>query len=245
MRAILFTAGLICALGGAAQEKARPGLTAEAIIEKSIQASGGRAAIEKVTSMVFKGVMGTSVDEMHNPVEYYAKAPNKRLIVMNFEEAGEMRQGFDGKVAWSQMPMEEAVEVTGAQRANVEREAVFNAALKWRELYPKAELKGKEKAGDREVYAIELTPAAGKPVIQYYDTGTFLLAGQSGNFETPQGPMDIKVEYSDYRDIGGGVKAPFLTRQVMGMGEVIMKVTEMKINVEIGDARFAKPAPAK
>jgi hypothetical protein len=225
---------LLCALSCAAQ-------TAEQIIEKSIVATGGRAAMGKVTSMVSKGLMGTSADEMHNTVEYYAKAPNKRLIVMYFEEAGEMRQGFDGTVAWNQMPMLEAVELTGAQLAVVKQEAVFNPALKWRKLYPKAELKGVEKAGDRQVYAIVLTPSTGKPVTQYYDTRTFLLVWQSGNFETPQGPMDISVEFSDYRDIGGGVKAPFQTKQVMPMGEVIMKITEMKINVEIDDARFAKP----
>jgi hypothetical protein len=69
-----------------------------------------------------------------------------------------------------------------------------------------------------------------------------------GNFETPQGAMDIRVELSDYRDVGGGVKWPFLTRQVMPVGEVIMRVTELKLNAAIDDAVFAKPvagAPAK
>jgi len=235
VRTILF---LLCALSSAAQ-------TAEQIIEKSIAATGGRATMEKVTSMFSKGLMGTSTAEMHNSVEFYAKAPNKRLIVMYFEEAGEMRQGFDGTVAWSQMPMQEAVELTGAQLDAVKREAVFNPALKWRELYPKAVLKGVEKSGARRVYAIVLTPSTGKPVTQYYDTRTFLLVRQSGNFETPQGPMNIRVEFSDYRDIGGGVKAPFLTRQIMPMGQVIMKITEMKANLEIDDAKFAKPVIAR
>lgn len=231
MRIILF---LLCALSCAAQ-------TAEQIIEKSIAATGGRAAMEKVTSIFSKGLMGTSLEEMHNTVEFYAKAPNKRLIVMYFEEAGEMRQGFDGTVAWSQMPMQETVELTGEQLAAVKLEAVFNPALKWRELYPKAVLKGVEKVGDRHVYAILLTPPSGKPVTQYYDTRTLLLVRQSGNFETPQGPMNISVEFSDYRDIGGGVKAPFLTRQLMPMGEVLMRITDMQTNLAIDDAKFAKP----
>jgi hypothetical protein len=232
VRTFLF---LLCTLSCAAQ-------TAEQIIEKSIAATGGRAAMEKVTSMASKGLMGVSARQMRNTVEFYAKAPNKRLSVMFFEGVGEMRQGFDGTVAWTQMPMEEAIEVTGAQLAGVKREAVFNPALKWRELFPKAEMKGVEKAGDRQMYAIVLTPSTGKTVAQYYDTETFLLVRQSGNFETPQGPMDVSVEFSDYRDIGGGVKTPFRIRQVTPMGDVFMKITEMKANAEIDDAKFAKPA---
>ena len=197
--------------------------------------------------MVVEGGMGTESDELHNAVKCYAKAPNKRLIVMTFAEAGEIRQGFDGQVGWIQMPGEEPVELTGAQQAGASREAVFNGALKWRDLYPKAELKGQEKVGGRVAYAIELTPAVGKPMTQFFDAETFLLVRQVGNFETPQGAMDIRVELSDYRDVGGGVKWPFLTREVMPMGEVIIEITELKINAAIDDAEFAKPvaAPAK
>ena len=248
MRTLLCTAGLAWALSGAAQQQAQPSLTAEQIVEKSIEASGGRKALEKVASMVVEGLMGTESDELHNAVKYYAKAPNKRLIVMTFAAAGEMRQGFDGKAGWIQMPGEAPAELTGEQLAGAGREAVFNEALKWRELYPKAELKGQEKVGGREAYAIELTPAAGKPVTHFFDAETFLLVRQMGNFETPQGAMDIRVELSDYRDVGGGVKWPFLTRQVMPVGEVIMRITELKLNAAIDDAVFAKPvtaAPAK
>lgn len=242
MRTILYTAVLMCAPICAAQTKVQPGPTAEQIIEKSIQAGGGRAAMEKVTSTVFKGVMGTSADEMHNTVEYYAKAPNKRLVAMNLEGVGEILQGFDGTVAWNRLAGQEAVEVTGPQLAEVRRETLFNALLKWRELYSKVEMKGKQKVGDREAYVVVLTPAADQPLTQYYDAETFLLLRQSGNFSTPQGSMDIQVDLLDYRDIGGGLKAPFERRQTMPMGAIVMKITKLENNVEIDDAKFAKPA---
>jgi hypothetical protein len=42
------------------------------------------------------------------------------------------------------------------------------------------------------------------------------------------------------------LKAPFQRKQVMPMGAITMKITELKNNVEIDDAKFAKPAaPAK
>jgi hypothetical protein len=244
MLRILLTVGMACAVGAAAQDAAKPALTAADVIEKSIAASGGRAAMEKVTSTMFTGMMGTSPDEMHSMVTYYAKAPNKRLVVMNLEGVGEIRQGFDGTVGWNQMPGQEASEVTGEFLDEVRREAIFNAPLKWRELYSKAELKGKEKVGEREAYVVVLSPENDKPLTQYYDAETFLLLRQSGMYATPQGQMYIRAELSDYRDIGGGLKAPFERKQVMPVGEINMRITVLKNNVEIDDAMFAKPVAA-
>ena len=245
MRAVIITAGLICAMCAAAQETPGPALTADRIIEKSIEAAGGREAMEKLTSTMSKGTMEFTAQGMHSTVEFYAKAPNKRLIVMNMEGFGEVKQGFDGTVAWSSNPAQGVTEVTGEALANVKRDAVFNDALKWRERYTKAELKGKRTVGGREVYAVEMTPKAGSPVTNYYDAETFLLVGFSGMGSTPQGPTEIRTEMSEYREIGDGVKAPFRVKQIMPAGEIVMKYSEIKNNIDIDDARFSKPAPEK
>ncbi|HOL72173.1 MAG TPA: hypothetical protein PLA43_01740 [Bryobacteraceae bacterium] len=252
----LILAGVLC-LVGAAQNTPTP-LTAEQILEKSIEASGGRKAMEELTSTVAKGILeiiaphhdhddaGGLVPheepaKMLGTMELYAKAPNKRLVITNIEGVGEIRQGFDGRVGWNQTP-EGITEITGEALENMRREAVFNGALKWREMYPKAELKGKEKIGGRDTYAILLTPKSGRPLIQYIDTETFLMAGQSGTVDTEQGPVAVRTEMSDYRDIGNGVKVPFRLKQVMTLGHFVITMTEVKANVPIDDAKFAKPA---
>ncbi len=257
MRTMLITAGLMCAFVAAAQNKPKPQLTAGQIIEKSIEASGGRKAMEQIRSTMAKGTLEIvppaddhdhanelvphpEPPKMHSTIEFYAKAPNKRLIVTNIEGFGEIRQGFDGSVAWNQTP-QGISEVTGEALENIRREAVFNSALKWRDLYPKVELKGREKVLGRDAYVLLLTPASGKPVTQYCDAETFLIVAQSGTVDTQQGPVDMRTEMSDYRDIGNGVKAPFQLRQMMPVGEVRTTMTEMKNNVEIDDALFAKP----
>jgi len=241
VRAILLTAGLICALGAAAQEKAKPELTVDQIVEKSIDASGGRKALEKLTSLSGKGTLENTAQGMTSAMEYYTKTPNKRLVVVKVEGFGEFRQGFDGTVAWTQMPGQGVSEVTGDQLASFKRDSTFNPILKWRELYPKAALKGKEKVGDRQAYALEMTSADGKPEMHYYDAETFLMLRQKGARETPQGPMDITSDFQDYRDIGG-VKMPFTIKQTLPMGEIVIKMGELKVNAALDDALFAKPA---
>lgn len=259
MRAILFAASLFWALSGAAaqqqgQQPAKPGpksaatakpaeLTAGQIIEKSIAAAGGRAAMEKLTSTAAKGMLELPGTETLSAIEFYAKAPNKRLIVTTIENYGQVKQGCDGQTAWIQDPQRGLIELSGAELETMRREAVFNGPLKWRDLYPKVELKGMEKIGARDAYVVELTPADGKPIRQYFDAQSFLLVRQVVSLPSPQGAMDVTVDFSDYRDIGGGIKAPFRVKQRMPTGNLIITLTEMENNVKLDDAMFAKPAP--
>jgi hypothetical protein len=244
MRSALFVTLALCAGASLAGQPAKSALTAEQIIDRSIEATGGRAAIEKLTSTHARGVMEFTSQELHGTMELFAKAPDKQLLIMNLETVGEIRQAFDGHVAWGQDAEGRVIEISGAPLGDVQRSAVFNAAIKWREQFPKAEVTGKETVGDRKAWVVRLTPATGKPILRYFDTETFLMLRETGNRDTPQGPMDVRADFSDYRDVGG-VKAPFLIRQNLPMGEIVLRVSEIENNVEIEDARFAKPAEKK
>jgi outer membrane lipoprotein-sorting protein len=244
MRPALAILVLSAAVAASGEQKAKPALTAEQVIDKSIEAVGGRAAMEKLSSTWAKGTMEFTTQQMKGTMELFAKSPNKQLVVMDLESVGEIKQGFDGEVAWGQSPSGEIAETTGAPLDDMKRNAVFNAALKWRDLYPKTELTGQETLGDRKVYVIRLTTATGKTSTRYYDAETFYLLRENGSRETPQGTMDIKADFADYREVNG-IKAPFLIKQSMAMGEIVLKIAEMKNNVEIADAKFSKPASPK
>ena len=58
--------------------------------------------------------------------------------------------------------------------------------------------------------------------------------------DTPQGPMDIDVQISDYRVVDN-VKVPFSVRQVSSMATVVIRLTSVKHNVPVDDAIFKKP----
>lgn len=217
-------------------------MTAEEIIEKSIQATGGREAAAKMTSLVAKGSMeivamgGTAVTEM------YSKAPDKRVSITTVDGYGEVKQGYDGKNAWSAEPQNGVVDVTGDNLAATRREAQFDGDLRWKELYPKAEVTGKEKVGDRDCWIVKLTPATGKPVVRSYDAETFLLTKIVSTPDSPQGPAEVTIILSEWRDIGNGTKAPYTMKMTLpGIGDLITRYKEYLYNVEIDDAKFAKP----
>ncbi len=224
-----------------AQEAKKAPLTAEEILEKSIAATGGRAAIESVTSTVAKGELEILPQHAHALIEYYAKAPAKRLIVTKMEGFGEIRQGCDGPSAWTQDPGRGVRELSGAEKDDTVRECAFHAETKWRELYPKVELAGKEKVGEREAYKVVMRPASGQPVIRFVDVENFLLIRQVSTRDSSQGTVTVQADMFDYREVGG-VKIPFQIKETMPGFEVHVRMLVVENNVPIDDARFAKPA---
>jgi hypothetical protein len=227
------------ALGTAAKvATAEP--TVDEILDMFVQAIGGRQAVEKITSRVTKGAIDASTMGLKGELEVYAKAPNKSLTVQKISGIGEILDGYDGKIAWSQNPMMGLREKSGAELAATAREADLHAAIKIRQLYSKLELKGKEKVGDREAYVILATPAEGAPVKMYFDTQTGLMTRTATDLETPQGQFHVEVTRDDYREVDG-VKIAFTMRQETSMGSAVIKLTEVKHNVAIDDAKFNKP----
>src|SRR5262249_17720650 len=171
--ALLFAAPTVSAF---AQEKPQPAKAPEAaaktttvepsvdqILDKYVQAIGGRQAVGKITSRVTKGTVEVSTMGVKGEVEIFAKAPNKKLTIQKLSGVGQILDGYDGKIGWSQNPMMGLREKSGVELAVIARASDIHASLKTRQLYSKLELKGKEKVGNHETYVILATPAEGAP----------------------------------------------------------------------------------
>jgi C-terminal processing protease CtpA/Prc len=218
----------------------RPQITAEEILEKNIVAIGGRKAIEKGVSYCFKATLEIQGRNVQGSLEVCGKAPDKMLTVTTIDKVGVIKQGFDGKVGWSQDPFQGLRTLEGDELEKIRRQAIFNSELKWRELFIKVELTGREKVGGLDAYVIRLTDKDGTTVTRYYDATTFLLLRADAVDEGPQGKIPVETLYTDYREVDG-VKTAFQWTQKTPVGETVIKITEVKGNAEIDDARFAKP----
>jgi zinc protease len=215
--------------------------TADQILDKFVQAIGGKAAVEKVTSRVSKGTFEIPAMGAGGPIEMYAKAPNKNLVIINIPGFGTVQQGYNGAVAWAQEPTSGLRELSGGELVSAKREAEFYADIKFKEMYPKMTVKGKDKVGDKEVYVIEATPSEGSPAQLYFDTQTGLLLRSDREAETPQGKMHVETYLEDYREVDG-IKMPFTVKQVTPAISFTIKVEEVKHNVPVEDTKFNKPS---
>jgi zinc protease len=216
----------------------------DTIVEKYITAIGGKAALEKVTSRVMKFKMESEMFPASEG-EISTRAPNKQRSQTEVGGAGTVMEGFDGTVAWSKNPWEGLRVKTGDELAKVKRDTEFHRELKLKTLYPDLAYKGTEKVGDEEVYVLESKPSATSKERISFSTKTGLLVRQESVFEGAQGTVNVQMLAKEYKAFDG-LKHPTEMKIKVSAGgqnfEMTMKVTEIKQNVAIEDAKFAKPA---
>jgi len=215
--------------------------SADQILDRYVEAIGGRAAWQKVTSRHSTGTIEAPALNMSGTIEIFEKAPNRVLAVIVMAGAS-FRQGFDGTVAWSDDPQNGLREQTGPELAETRRDADFYHPLDLRQLYSKFTVRGVEKVGEREAYAIGATPSeGGEPERVYFDRDTGLLLRLVSHRHRPEGSEEVQQDFEDYREVDG-IKLAFLVHQSSGGTPLTIRVSEVHQNIPIEDSQFAKPA---
>ena len=234
-------------LGGAGAATAQ---TADEIIDKSLAALGGRAALGKLTSRQTTGTMVVSTPggDINGTVEVLNQAPNKVRTLINLDlsamGAGSVAvdQRFDGTDGYAMDPMRGNGPITGRQLDNLRNTVFPTPLLDYKGRGTKIVLGGKEKVGDRDAYALSITPVNGAVSRLFVDAETYLPLKSVINTEIPEiGPVEQATEFSDFRDVDG-VKIPFRLKGSSAVQTYIVTVTKVEHNVKIDPALFSKPA---
>jgi hypothetical protein len=217
-------------------------LTAEQILDKAIEMSGGRTAYEKHSSLVLKGNFAIPAQSLNGTIEVYSKAPNMTYARTTIPGVITQTEVFDGTNGWAKDSMTGLRTKAASELAIARRSSVFNADLKWRELWKGVELVGRNKVGERDVHVVKFIPkdGEGSPQTNYYDAETFLLLRSDLVQESPMGTMPVTTLFSDYRPVGG-IKTPFSIEYQTSLMNMTMTVTEANYDVAIEDSMFAKP----
>lgn len=245
----LVAAWLFVAGGVLAQTATKPGDAAsktipsvDQILTKYVEASGGRAAWEKLSSRVSKGTVEVPAMNLSGMVEMWEKAPNRLLVAVTVSGAI-FAQGFDGTIGWSEDPQSGLHEQTGAELAETKREADFYHPLNLRKLYSKLAVSGTEKIGDRSAYLVEATPPeGGEPDKIYFDEETGVIDRAVTQHHNPDGTVEpFQEDFENYRVVDG-VKIPFTIHQSNSQAAFTIEISEVRHNVEIDDAKFSRPA---
>lgn len=241
-RSLLAFAVLLLAPSLRAQDKDLP--KAEEILDKYVDATGGKAAYEKLKNRHSKGKIEIVGLNVTGTVEIYQEAPKKLSSVTVLEGAGTITQGTDGTIAWSIDPNTGERLLEGPEKVNFIRDATFNSEANWREEYKTVETVGLEDVDGKPAYKLTLTPNEGTPLTSFYDKESGLLVKISQIAQTPQGEIPVDSTPGDYREVDG-VKMPFTTTQALAGIELKISVDEVKHNVEIPAETFAVPEAIK
>jgi photosynthetic reaction center cytochrome c subunit len=215
------------------------GITPEAIIDNYIQALGGRAAVEKITSRVQKGTI--NVGGKQTPIEVYSQAPDKRISIVRMPE-GESVTAFNGKEGWLALGNRPPREMHGPELDAARLDADLHLATNLKSLFPRLRLARPEKIAGRDMNVVIAARDGQPPMRLFFDKETGLLTRMLRYAESPLGRNPTQIDYADYRDIGG-VKTPYTWTLSRPNGRFTVQVTDAQANVPIEATRFVKPTP--
>jgi hypothetical protein len=213
----------------------------ETVMDKFVEASGGKAAYDSHHNAVVTGTMEIPNAHLKGKLTSYRAAPTKSYTEIDLEGVGKIQEGTDGTIAWQLSAMQGARLKEGDEKALALRGARFAAEAHWRDDYSKVETVGVETVNGKPCYKLLLTPKEGPVLTQYYNKDSGLLEKLATTVKTPMGDLDTEINLSDYRK-EGGVLAPHVMHQSAMGQEIVMTFDTITYDTEIPKDRFDPPA---
>lgn len=202
--------------------------TLDWLLERYIQALGGRVAIEMLKTRVCTGKFIDDLSEADPPVQAYplkafAKIPDKWITTLQVSKGTE-QNGYDGSIGWKQNP-DRIEKDDRMSRSWLGYLLNSQGPLYIREYFPGMILETKEIFGGRSVYMVKNKTQN----VLYFDAETGLLTR-----------IGLQWELQDYRKVDG-VKFPFRIATSRKGGESYFAFDKIEHNVPIADRQFAIP----
>jgi hypothetical protein len=209
--------------------------SAEQVVAKYLQAEGGNAVVDKLTSRTAHGTI--EGEQMKGDVDESFLAPNKGVSAVHTAN-GDFTQGFDGTHAWEQGPQGH---VRDGEADAARRFADFFRTLDPAKSFSKLKVQHKAKLDNRDVYVLTGEDSHGGKAKLCFDAESGLLVRITELMETPLGSLPSETDFSDYRDVNG-VKVPFATRSLEPDEANSTHYSAIQFNVPIEASRFERPA---
>lgn len=209
------------------------------VINKYVQAGGGAAAVNAVTSLVVKGTVDVVGISRGGNFEIYTAAPNKSLSLMQPSPTETIRVGYNGQIGWMQTSTGVRV-LKGAELDALQNHSDFYSILNLKKRYAKLTLSGKSKIGYREVYVLDLQPVTGAADRLFVDAETYLPVRMNTVRIHKGSPVPVEIYYDDWRDVDG-LKLPYVITHSFQKRTMTFNVKEIKSNVPVDAKIFEKP----
>ena len=236
--------------------ESKPALPAvDEILAKYVAALGGEQAMRKVTSRVITATQEVPTGPggtipVAAKLERSLKAPNLVLSVYA-AETFTVSDGFDGTAQWTkgQNGAVNALTPGGIDGERAARAAAFYEPLTLKAQYSSMRVDGIERVNGHDAYVVTGVPAANTPEKLYFDTRSGLLLRKSTYIDAMSGRSPYQVDFDDYRNTASGVMIPFIVRMLPATPRTelstsaTLRITSVKDNVPIDEAKFAKPMP--
>lgn len=209
---------LIFSVPASAQDKLP---AAREIIDRYVQASGGREAMSRHSSRRAVGKINMPAQGVEGDVEILAARPDLMRLRMTIAGVGEIQSGYNGKVAWSLNPLTGPMLMQGKSHEQAKADADFDSLLHLDTQYKTLETLEKTTFEGRPAYKVRAVRATGDEDLEYYDVENGLMLGAEVTRESPMGSVKATHIETDYKDFDGLKIATRIVQRLMGTEQVI------------------------
>lgn len=231
---------LVLLAGIAGAFAADPLPSAESILDRYVQVTGGKQAYAQRKTEIAHGTLTYTSLGIKGTITRYAAEPDKYYATLDIDGLGKVEMGVSGPVAWENSALLGPRLKSGIERAEAIREGTMNSTANWRKLYPKVETQGIETIDGEECYKVVMTPAEGKPMVGFYQKKSGLQVKLTTVASTQMGDIPVELIASEYKDFGG-ILEPVKVTQKTGPQEFTITLDSVEVNPAIPPGRFDLP----
>ncbi len=219
--------------------------TADAVLDRYVEVTGGKAAYEGLKTEMTSGVMEMKAQGIKGKMNGFRNAQNFSYNVVEIDGVGKIEEGFHEGIAWEKSAMGGPRVKTGEEKAFYMREAILARDARWRDVYTKVELMGEDTIDGVACYKLLLTPKEGsRTETQFFEKVTGYRKRIAMVMSTPMGDLPVESTLSDYKEFGG-FKIPSKVSTKMAGQELSVTISSMEFNKDIPASRFVPPADVK
>ncbi len=236
----LVAAAAVLVLPGdlAAQDALPPART---IVDRYIEATGGRGALEKHSSRRAVGKISMPAQGVEGDLEILAARPDLMRLRMTLPGVGEIQSGYDGRIGWTVNPLTGPMLQQGKSLEQMKLDADFDSSLHSDKQFTSLQTIEKTTFEGRPAYKIKAVRPTGDEDLEFFDVETGLMLGAIVTRESPMGPVKATHVTSDYKQFGGTTIASKITQRLMGT-EQIITITAVEFDT-VDKAAFVPPPP--
>ncbi len=213
--------------------------SASEVIAKFVKALGGEKALRRHTSSYTTGEFSMPSQGVKGTLEVYAKTPNKSLTVVQIEGLGTVKEGYDGKTAWSTDPVSGPQVFDGAVLEVRRIEADYLGPLNYQKNFKSIRVVDRTTFKEELCYKVEMVDKVDYTRTLYFSVETGLIHAAEFTLPTPMGDMPGTIVTGEYKDFGG-ILTPIKTTVTIMEVDRVITVQEVEYN-NVDDAVFELP----
>lgn len=238
-RFLFLTATLALASTLAAQ--GRP--SGDELYARYVEATGGKAALQKVTHRHIWGRFDVPAQGVSGPIEILTAAPMLMLTKIEIPGMGSTSSGYDGQVGWVLNPAMGPMLLEGKALDQLKQQADVMAMLEPGKYVASRQTTGEAQHDGKACWVVTVTTKWDEKYTECYDKESGLLSATTRTQVTPMGDLETTTEFSDYKAFDGIKMATTTRANAMGFEQVI-KIDSMSTK-PIPASVFEAPAQVK